>query len=366
MSALPFSGVDRYRLPDRLAPHVALRLNGAPAHALMQHVSSVEIVEALAEANVFTIQLQDVVELEGPRWLDHPSCQPGSTVQVQLGYLDQQRLMLDGYLQSVSASFSDGLGPALTLSGTDGALQALSIPTRAQFFREGTPDSEVVATLARMVGLQADVDPTQGSARRRKSAGITLFDYFRTLATLHGFHCYLAGRTVYFKRPGSLVRQPRPVLQWGRNLLSLSSEMSLSRTVSSVTVQALDRSNREPVRVTARAGSERRVDPSRPQTASQLSERSYGPIEQVISDHPVDSVDEAEQLARSQLEEAGRNLITASCTVIGDPSWRPGTEVEITGVGRSWLSGVYCVRQVTHTINQEGYRTALQLERNSV
>ena len=359
-------GVETYRRADHLAPQVELVCNGRQAIDLRAQIGSVEVSQAVDGASTFTLELQDQV-LEGGvlRWMDSPDCQPGNTFEIKLGYAGRLAAMIDGYLERVSATFSDGPGPSLTLSGADRGQQALRQAPKGVHLGEQMTDSDVVAVLADHVGLRAETDPTNTSHWSNRVPGTTVQSRIAELAKRTGYEYYLTGRTLHFKRKGSRVRFPRPVLTWGGNLLSLSSSFDLSQCVSSVVVQGIDRGTRETLVATAEAGSEAGPGAGGP-TASQLVRQHFGDTPRVISRRPVSTREEADQLARSELEGAGRSMNTTTCSVVGDPSWSPGMEVELAGVGKGWLRGVHRVRSVQHRVSVEGYRCALTWERSQL
>jgi len=82
-----------------------------------------------------------------------------------------------------------------------------------------------------------------------------------------------------------------------------------------------------------------------------------------ITDQPVSTQAEADQLARSVLEEIALDYITGEAVAHGNPALRVGAVVELTGLGRRF-SGAYYVTRVRHVWDGQ-YLTHLQVRRNA-
>ena len=67
-------------------------------------------------------------------------------------------------------------------------------------------------------------------------------------------------------------------------------------------------------------------------------------------------------LATSLNELLAYRFLTGHGKVIGLPDLRPGTNVEIGGVGRRF-SGTYFVTKVMHVLNQQGFLTEFDVSR---
>ena len=78
--------------------------------------------------------------------------------------------------------------------------------------------------------------------------------------------------------------------------------------------------------------------------------------EEVITNKPVQSEQEAKQIAKRILEDIAKETVTADGSTIGLPDLRAGSMLEIDGLGRRF-SGQYFVQSTTHTIGDSGYST---------
>ncbi len=85
----------------------------------------------------------------------------------------------------------------------------------------------------------------------------------------------------------------------------------------------------------------------------------------VVTDQPVDSQDEADNLAQSIFDQYSMDFITGEAVVQGNPEVTPGKTVEFNGFGGTF-SGVYLITSATHTYrSDDGYRTTISFARNA-
>ncbi len=97
-----------------------------------------------------------------------------------------------------------------------------------------------------------------------------------------------------------------------------------------------------------------------------MSENAFGIAVETISDRPVMSLAEAEQLAKSRFNHIGLSLITAEGVCRGRTDLRSGKVIEIKGVGKQ-ISGSYYVTATSHRYRSSGnYNTHFYLQRNAL
>ena len=75
--------------------------------------------------------------------------------------------------------------------------------------------------------------------------------------------------------------------------------------------------------------------------------------------------DPAKDKAEAKFSETEMRQVEASVIVVGDPTLRAKTNIEIQGVGRKF-GGLYYVTSCQHTIDDNGYQCKLELRRNAV
>ena len=102
-------------------------------------------------------------------------------------------------------------------------------------------------------------------------------------------------------------------------------------------------------------------------TGSQLVRRIHNgkdkPLE--IKNRTLASREEADDMAKAELNQASDTLVTSSGTIIGTPTLIPGQILEVKGVGVKF-SGKYIVTDVTNRINGNGYTTTFNARKNVI
>ncbi len=84
-----------------------------------------------------------------------------------------------------------------------------------------------------------------------------------------------------------------------------------------------------------------------------------------VTNHPVTSQDEADAVAQALFNRLAQDFVTGEVTTAGFPDVAPGHLIEMKGFGKRF-GGKYLVVGVIHEVNRfDGYRTHLQVARNS-
>jgi phage protein D len=354
------------------APRFEIIVNGSRLSADVSHViSSLEIEQELNKMNSFKFQVQDEYAPAGAqgaqsarpfRWLGHPLFKFGNDVSLSLGYLTLQK-MTQGKIQNISASFTHELAPTFSVEGADSAYVFLTTPSDVEPYRDKT-DSDIVSQIANQAQLTADVDATsEVFPVKIKQGGKSYLQFIEELAKSNGYEYSLSGRTLSFVRPKT-DRPPDMSFTWGRNLLSFNPRLRTDAVYTEVIVRAWDRSGRKMIEARANAGDEHQQE-SQKQFGSQVAQQIYGQAVRVITDRPVTSQAEARKIALAELQRSSDGLIEATIEMVGRPDLRPGTRIQLDGVGE-WFSGKYYVNKATHRISNQGYRTSCEMKRNAL
>jgi phage protein D/phage baseplate assembly protein gpV len=342
---------------DVYVPTLALRVGGRPLEPdVARRVTSVSVTQRLHPPDSFSIQLYDPkLELIEPQaeWFTE-----GAEVEIQLGYVGRTRKLLTGRVAAVSAEFPESGPPVLRVDGFD-LLHDLTRGTVHRVFADsasgnGRPDSQVVAEIAREMGLGAVVDSTPDRGVPRVQNNITNLAFVQKLAAANGFLLWVQDRTLHFQRQRPAPNAMR--LTRGRNLRSFTPRLSTSGQVESVEVRGWDPAQQQSFSVSVDLNAKGLARTGRHMLATGAGGRSkLAPPEYP----PVSSVQEARALAEQMAADLRRALITGEGSCVGDPDLRVGTRLELRGVGR--FSDTYTVTEATHTLGESGYQTTFQV-----
>jgi phage protein D len=85
----------------------------------------------------------------------------------------------------------------------------------------------------------------------------------------------------------------------------------------------------------------------------------------IITNVIVTSVNHANAIAKSALNNASASFIEGTVESIGIQQIKPGVNIKLEKMGKRF-SGKYYVLETTHTINDNGYKTSFKVSRNAV
>ncbi len=351
-------GVDFY------PPTFSVEINGAPIDPLAAYsIRSVEVQEEINKANTFSFVVQDEFRAGRFTWLGNQLFKVGNPMRLALGYAGDNVVIAEGKIQNINAEFPESGHPSFTVEGTSDAYKDLMVPSGVQVFKEKSA-ADIVRKIAQDAKLEANVDDTPGvSGIKTKKGGQSRFDFLKDLAKEVGFEVQLAGKKLRFGKPRQDL-DPEVTLEWGKNLISFKPTLNTAQAVSAVVVRGWDKSGKKAIEERVPAGDESRQESGR-QLSSQVAQQIFGEVVKEITDQPVNSVDEARKIAKSELDKISENLIRGSAVTVGLTQLRPGICVQLDSLG-SWFTGKYYLEKVTHRLDESGYRTTFEGRRNAL
>lgn len=298
--------------------------------------------------------------------------QEGKSVEIKLGYVDQLQPIFSGTITSISPSFPESGTATLRVEGYS-HMRRLQSSARTRTFLDAT-DREIAEKIASELNLTPDVDETTTRYEYVIQYNQSDLAFLLERARRIGFRLQVDETTLLFKQEqdgaGSsytlIWGHPRQPVDASRKVMPLRSftpSMNTLRQVSTVVVQGLHPTTRERIEGRAGAGDEARLNGAR--SGPQIAREAFGERVETITDVPVTSQAEAEELARAIYNDRALNFVTGSGVTIGLPDLRAGHMVTLEGIGPRF-SGQYYVTQTTHTIGGGGYQTSFAVKRNAV
>jgi phage protein D len=289
--------------------------------------------------------------------------------------------MMRGYISTLIPEFADG-PPTLTVRALDGMVRLKSSkPPAEEVTYKKVTDWQIAQKVAKRHNLRVKVTeegPTHDLVVQKADDAT----FLKERAKLLSFEVFMrtdpdSGEDVlHFVSPTD-GRGSDPIstytLAWGgmRNtdtpptLIEFKPVLAAGDQVQSVTVRGWDPKTKKKITQTATRDNTPGVPEIDNTNGPEAAEAMGGTKEakhEVIVDRPVASEEEALKVAQTILSERAYRFLTGHGKVIGLPDLRPGTNVEIGGVGRRF-SGTYFVTKVTHTLNQQGFLTEFDVSR---
>jgi phage protein D len=160
------------------------------------------------------------------------------------------------------------------------------------------------------------------------------------------------------------VKRPTYDLGFNKSIIEFQPELTTARQVSRVTVRGWDNVKGEKIEHVAER-KDLKTGGVGDEAGQDAIEKSFGEREEVITDRPVNSVDEAKKLALGVLEQIAKEMVKGNGSTLGLPDLRAGSVVMIGGMGKRF-SGRYFVTATTHTISDGGYVTGFECRREEL
>jgi phage protein D len=309
------------------------------------------------------------------KYSDGDSFDLGRRVHIHLGYADKLTSVMRGIINSLTPRFAEGGPPTLAVGGLDSMwLLRDHKPTDQHTVKfTDVEDGEIAERIARRHQLKADADKGTGKhplvIQKNQDDAVFLMERAKRI----DFDCFVqndpkTGRdTLYFKRPSDRRDGKKTrtfVFEWGKNLISFSPTLDLSRQVGKVTVKGWSPLTKERISYTASASDLPRPGGGQVGANGPAQAESKFAKHDVVVDQPVMSKQEARDLAISRLRERAYQYLTGSARAIGMAELRPGDNVEVKNVGRRF-DGVYYVTKVEHQLGSNGYFMEFEVRRDA-
>jgi uncharacterized protein len=323
---------------------------------------------------------------------------PGTPVEIRMGYQGDLRQMMRGEITSLAATFPESGAPTLTITGLN---ELHKFRTEQHTYSwDGTSDSDIAKELCSLPvqkgkpGLGIPLDPdSKPSSDETEETFVFMNNQYDIVFLLerarrHGYQVYLnypdpdkkqtdKKPTLYFGSSQSNGVTPRYQLEWGKSLLNFKPTLSTAKQVSQVTVCGWDRRANKRIEgkyTVQELWKKQNKSAAEIERLSKIAE-AYGNRSEVVTDKPVHTKAEAVKLAEGILTDQNNKLIEGTGATVGLPDLRAGCVLRITGLGgpipenselrRTAIDfdGEYYVTQTTHTIGGSGYRTDFSAQR---
>jgi phage protein D len=345
------------------APSIGVTVNGralpATAASSIESVTVQDDVEALS---MFTIVLNnwDAERLQ-VAWSDSTLFALGSAVEISLGFVDDLHKVMLGEITSLEPQFTAEREPTLTVRGYDHR-HRLARGGKTRTFTK-MKDSAIAAQIAREAGLRAQATDSKITLPYVVQSNQTDLEFLRRRARICGFEIYVRDRVLHF-RPPPIAAKPAVALALNDDLTEFTARLSTLGQTGTATVRGWDVKQKAVVLGRATVGQEAATMNGR-SSGPKAAQKAFGKAATDTVDVPVSTKAAADQMALGRYNEMALAYIQGEATCTGRPQLQAGMVVAIEGAGVTF-SGHYYLTSVTHTVvPDEGYRTYLQLRRNS-
>jgi phage protein D len=349
---------------DTLAPEFTVTVNGTPLpNAAVADLLKITILDDVDAPGMFaiTIVAWDTTEMK-PKWIDDPLFQEGNPVEIAFGYRDQTKTALSGEITGLEPEFAESRPPTLTVRGYDRRHRLMRSRKTRSF--ANCKDSDVASQIASDAGLRPQVEDSKVTLPYVLQHNQTDLDFLTTRARRINFEVSMKDRNLLF-RPRKISDSAELTLHREVELLDFRPRLTSLGQVPALEVRGWDPTKKQEIIGTAGAGDEPRLMGGS-RSGPSNSGKAFGTTASARVTSPVQSKDEADEMAKRGFGEMALAYIRADGRCIGEPRLRAGTVVKIEGIGTRF-SGSYYVTSTEHAFGpSKGYRTQFSARRNSI
>jgi uncharacterized protein len=338
-------------------------------YGMTTDIVSVSITETSNRADSFTISMREHYPnpesfREGKlSWTDNTAFAEGEKIKIELGYLNNRSIKLEGYITGVALSFSEDGRSTMTVRGYN-RYHDLQRNRLLKPFESNTY-SGIAREIAGLVGLSADVDDAGAEHALLSPKGGTYAAILEACAKRINFEVAVKQKTLLFKRPRYLEdASPSLELIWGQGLRSFSVDTTTHNLVSTVNVRNTQTGQGGPKKPLVGTATAREVSAKLGSTSGlERAQRTWKSNEVLLDDQRLSKPGEAKQVARADMERRALDYMTGNGSCIGNPKLLSRTVIALANLGPR-CSGSYYVTSTTHTIDSGGYRTEFVAKRD--
>lgn len=352
-------------IADLLNPQVAefdVIINGKPLAADMRPlIRSVVADDSLAVPSMFALEIISTSEQEDAnQWIDDTLFSVGNVVEVKLGYGDQTETLIIGEVTALEPEFSFDRLPVLTVRGYDRRHRLQRGRKTRTFVQQ--KDSDIASKIAREAGLSAEAVDSSVTHDYVIQANQTDLDFLHERARRIQYEVVVDDKQLFF-RPVQNDKSEVLTLTMDDHLLEFIPRLSTAGQVSEVSVRGWNPKERKEIVSQADAGAE--VTMGGKQSGPKMSTQAFGSTTDVVTEQPLMTQAEADQIAIAVLNRKALSLIEGEGLCLGRTDLRAGKVIKIDGVGQRF-SGRYYVTTANHRYTAGGgYRTRFQVRRNA-
>lgn len=321
----------------------------------MHDLVSVTIDSSLYQPDMAVVTLHD----DKVYWVDAAHLDMGKTVEIAAKAGQGEQSLFDGEIVEVEPVY-DQSAHNVVFRAFD-RMHRLLRGKHSRTFNNMT-DEDIVRKIAGEVGLQVKMEPTSPAHDHVYQHNQTNLEFLRHRADRIGRVLYVRGKTLHCERPhvaGSPVK-----LEWGKTCSTFSARLSTHGQVDEVLVRGWNPDTKKEIVGRAQKGDGApKIGESR--SGGEVAHQAYSiATQEFVLDTPIDTQEEAQNIAKARLDELTRDFVHAEGSCGGNPAIIPGASVEISGVGDRF-GGTYLVTEATHRFSaKESYATHFEVSRH--
>ena len=349
---------------ETLTPEFGIYINGSevPIDTIAADLISLDVFDDADATSMFAIKLTawDAVEVK-VKWMDHKLFREGNPVKIEMGYHNHLKTLFSGEITGLEPEFAEARPPTLTIRGYDRRHRLMHERKTRSF--TNLKDSDIATKIAHEASLKPEAEDSKVVLPYVLQHNQTDLEFLLARARRIEYEVVVEDNSLLF-RPRKIENSATVKLRLNIELLEFRPRMTTMGQVKEFTVRGWNPKKKKEIVACSAAGDE----------SSKMGGTTTGPAKvkglftstgSTRVTMPVQSQEEADQMAKRGFSEMALGYIKAEGVCIGDPSLRAGTVVKVEGIGERF-SGLYYLCSTEHRFSmRKGYRTAFSALRNA-
>lgn len=347
-----------------LVPEFDIIINGSPLPATAEpYVIGVTVDDDTDLPSMFMLELTgaDSQNQDIP-WIDDDNLfSVGNVVEVKLGYAGNVESLIIGEITSLEPEFVFNRKPSLTVRGYDRRHRLQRGRKTRTFVQQ--KDSDIAAQIASEAGLTARTIDSKVVHDYVMQVNQTDMEFLQERSRRMQYEVMVQDKTLIF-RPVANADSAIVTLTFDDHLLEFYPRLSSAYQVNEVTVRGWNPKQNKEIVGRASAGDEVSTMGGQA-TGAALVKNKFGAAVGAISDRPILTQAEADQLAKARFNNMALTFISGEGICWGRTDLRPGKVIKIDGIGKRF-SGQYYITSTLHQYTpHQGYQTHFTVKRNA-
>lgn len=343
-------------------PGFALSVDGTPVPlAVALRVSRISVDEDAGLPGMFALELPGGSADDETAWIDGATFPLGAAVEIKMGYGDSLSSLIAAEITGLEPVFTRGGRPSLTVRGHDRRHRLLRGRKTRSFVQQ--KDSDIAAAIASEAGLTGQAEDSQVVHDYVLQANQTNMAFLQERAQRIGYEVVVEGKTLHF-RPVQNAQGEILTLTPENDLLEFFPRLSTVGQADEIELRGWSPKDKKEIVGKAKSGDEVSTMGGSDSGAA-LAQSAFGAAAVLISDLPVLTQAEADQIALARFNRSVLDLVSGAGVCTGRTDMRPGQVIKIDGVGTRF-SGQYYVSAARHRYTpNHAYRTHFVVRRNA-
>jgi phage protein D len=347
-----------------LVPEIDVLINGSPVSAaVLRYVEDVVVDDSVELPSMFAFDVtsSDAQEQDSP-WVDNEDLfSVGNVVEIKMGGGGELTRLIAGEITALEPEFVTSRIPLLRVRGYD-RRHRLQRGRKTRTFLQKT-DSDIASQIGGEAGLSVQATDSGTNLDYLVQANQTDWEFLCERARLIRYEVVVDDKTLFF-RPVGNDQVEILTLDMTNDLLEFYPRLSSAGQATEVKVQSWSVQDKKAVLGDSKAGDEVSTMGGQSSGAA-IAQSAFGDAIDVISDQPVGTQAEADQIAKARFNEMVLDLVTGEGLCRGRTDIRAGKVIKIDGIGQRF-GGPYYVTSAIHRYSPAtGYVTEFMVRRNA-